>query len=116
MEIHKPKPVHNWRELLTEIGVVVIGVCIALSAEQTVEALHNHARAAEARANIRAEIAQNLGFMNRREATETCIAKRLDEVNVLISATADGKLPQGPLWLGTPVSGVIDDGKYKSLR
>lgn len=24
MEIHKPKPVHNWRELLTEIGVVVI--------------------------------------------------------------------------------------------
>ena len=23
MEIHKPKPVHNWRELLTEIGVVV---------------------------------------------------------------------------------------------
>lgn len=24
MEIHKPKPVHNWRELMTEIGVVVI--------------------------------------------------------------------------------------------
>jgi hypothetical protein len=37
VEIHKPKPVHSWRELLTEIGVVVIGVCIALAAEQTVE-------------------------------------------------------------------------------
>ena len=33
MEIHKPKPVHNWRELLTEIGVVVIGILIALSLE-----------------------------------------------------------------------------------
>src|SRR6185437_9249744 len=33
VEIHKPKPVHNWREFLTEIGVVVIGVCIALAAE-----------------------------------------------------------------------------------
>jgi N-acyl homoserine lactone hydrolase len=32
MEIHKPKPVHSWRELLTEIGVVAIGVAIALAA------------------------------------------------------------------------------------
>jgi hypothetical protein len=30
MEIQKPTPIHNWRELLTEIGVVVIGVGIAL--------------------------------------------------------------------------------------
>jgi hypothetical protein len=40
VEFHKPKPVHNWRELLTEIGVVVIGVCIALAAEQAVEWWH----------------------------------------------------------------------------
>ena len=33
MDIHKPKPVHNWRELLTEIGTIVIGVLIALAAE-----------------------------------------------------------------------------------
>ena len=36
MHPHKPKPVHNWREFLTEIGVVVIGVCIALGAAQVV--------------------------------------------------------------------------------
>ncbi|MBV9549476.1 MAG: hypothetical protein JO256_07365, partial [Alphaproteobacteria bacterium] len=66
MEIHKPKPIHNWRELLTEIGVVVIGVCIALAAEQTVEALHAHERAAVVRANIRTEIAYNLGQMEVR--------------------------------------------------
>jgi hypothetical protein len=27
MEVHKPKLVHGWREFLTEIGVIVIGVC-----------------------------------------------------------------------------------------
>ena len=57
MEIHKPKPVHNWRELLTEIGVVVIGVCIALAAEQTVEWLRWRSHVAEARAVIATELA-----------------------------------------------------------
>jgi hypothetical protein len=32
MDIHKPKPIHNWRDLIKEIGVIVIGVCIALAA------------------------------------------------------------------------------------
>ena len=35
IEIHKPKPVHNWRELLTEIGVVVIGMGVASCRRQT---------------------------------------------------------------------------------
>src|SRR3954464_2108182 len=47
VEFHKPKPVHNWREFLAEIGVVVIGVCIALAAEQTVEWLHWRTQVAE---------------------------------------------------------------------
>jgi homoserine O-acetyltransferase len=31
MEIHKLKPVHNWRDFIKEIGTIVIGVCIALA-------------------------------------------------------------------------------------
>ena len=38
LEIHKPKPVHNWRELASEVGAVV-GIIIALSAEQLLESL-----------------------------------------------------------------------------
>ncbi|MBV9549477.1 MAG: hypothetical protein JO256_07370 [Alphaproteobacteria bacterium] len=114
MDIHKPKPIHNWRELLTEIGVIVVGVAIALSAEQGVEWLHNRAKAAEARAGIREEIAENLAYMQRRDATEACIARRLDEVQGLIVAAAAGKLPQDALWIGIPVGAVINAGKYKA--
>lgn len=57
MEIHKPKPVHNWRDFIKEVGIIVLGVCIALIAEQAVQTVHEHAKAAEARASIRAEIA-----------------------------------------------------------
>src|SRR5258705_11348027 len=56
MEIHKPKPIHTWRELLTEIGVIVIGVAIALAGEQTVEALHWHYRVNDAMEAIRLEL------------------------------------------------------------
>ena len=34
MEIHKPKPIHNWRDFLKEVGTIVLGVCVALGAEQ----------------------------------------------------------------------------------
>ena len=115
MEIHKPKPVHNWRELLTEIGVIVIGVAIALAGEQAVEKLHDHARAAEARASIREEIARNVGRINVRQAMEPCIGKRLDEIDGLIAASAAGRLPQEALWIGsTPAALVIFDSTYRA--
>ena len=114
MEIHKPKPVHSWRELLTEIGVIVIGVAIALAGEQAVDALHDHSRATEARAGIRAEIANNLRLLNKRAATEACIEKRLDEVSALIAASAAGKLPEEMIWIGNPEAYAMPDSRYKA--
>lgn len=37
VDIHKPKPVHSIREFLSEIGVIVVGIAIALTGEQLVE-------------------------------------------------------------------------------
>ena len=42
MHIHLPKPLHGWREFLGEVGIIVIGVLIALAAEQMVEDFHWH--------------------------------------------------------------------------
>ena len=65
MDVHKPKPVHTWREFLKEYAIIVLGVATALAGEQAVEKLRDHSRAAEARANIREEIAHNLGWMDK---------------------------------------------------
>ena len=40
MHFHLPKPLHGWREFAGEVGIIVIGVLIALGAEQAVEAVH----------------------------------------------------------------------------
>jgi hypothetical protein len=38
MHFHLPKPLHGWREFTGEVGIIVIGVLIALGAQQVVEA------------------------------------------------------------------------------
>jgi hypothetical protein len=111
-----PKPRHrrDWRDILTELAIVVVGVGVALAAQQAAEWLHDRAKAAEARATIREEIARNLGYMVRRDVTEACTANRLDEVDGLIAASAAGKLPQDALWIGMPVMSTMVDGRYKA--
>jgi len=114
VEIHKPKPWHNWREFLKEYAIIVLGVATALAAEQIAEKLHDRAKAAEARASIRAEISRNLGTMDWRDATEACMAKRLDETDGLIADLAAGRLPQEALWIGTPIGNGMDTGRYET--
>ena len=114
MDQQKPKPARNWRSFAKEYVIVVLGVATALAAQQAADWLHDRAKAAEARTNIRAEIARNLGLMERREATEACMAKRLDEVEGLIAASAAGRLPQEALWIGIPHSAVMITDRYKT--
>ena len=52
---HLPKPMHGWRAFVGEVGIIVIGVLIALGAEQVVEAGHHRSQVAEAVAKLRAE-------------------------------------------------------------
>lgn len=63
MDVSKPKPMHSFREFLSEIGVVVLGIGIALGAEQLVEHVRDSHKASEARAGIRDEIAMNIAVL-----------------------------------------------------
>ena len=112
MEIHKPKPWHNWREFLKELGTIALGVSIAIAAEQTVEALHNHERAVQARANIHVEIAANLALVSLREETEGCVSRRLKEVEGLIRTPAAGSA--APIWIGHTLFWAMTHDQYSA--
>ena len=60
MDVHPPhEPVHTWREALTHIAIMTVGLFIALMLEGLVEyAQHKHT-VREARANIRQELQDN---------------------------------------------------------
>ena len=72
MDIHKPKPWHGVREFLKEFGVIVLGVLVALGAEQSVEWLHRQAEVREARAALRAEIADDMMWAQLNQRRQVC--------------------------------------------
>jgi hypothetical protein len=109
MDIHKPKPFHGWREFLKEYGIIVLGVLTALAFEQVVEMIRDHGRAEETRRNVHAEIVTNLGLLQRREAVEPCVTRRLDEVRDLIDHPPAGDVP---IWIGHPPIYVLHDSRF----
>ena len=94
MEIHKPKPIHNWREFFGEIGIIVIGVLLALAGEQTVEALHHRSQVAELSEALNVELSHNLAVLQDMVELKPCIDQRLTEIDQWSRSVADGRLVQ----------------------
>ena len=99
MDIHKPKPVHNLREFLSEIFVIVIGVLIALGLEQAVEAWHWHDEVEAERAALNAEERDGQALFRLRERLQPCIDRRLAEVQLVLQRHRAGS----PLGIIGPV-------------
>ncbi len=94
MDIHKPKPVHSWRELATEIGVIVIGIIIALSGEQLIEALHWGHQVEAGEASLKTNFLRVVNNAAELDAQADCVDKRLTELSTLVElASASGRLP-----------------------
>ena len=47
MPVHLPKPLHGWREFAGEVGIIVLGVLIALGAEQLIQTIHSQREVAQ---------------------------------------------------------------------
>ncbi|HLO20659.1 MAG TPA: hypothetical protein VK192_09215 [Sphingomicrobium sp.] len=72
------------------MGIIVVGVLIALGAEQAVEAWHWRAQAAEARTALRNEIGQdNLPQAYARLALARCLLAKLDQLDAAFAAHVD---------------------------
>jgi hypothetical protein len=94
MEIHKPKPVHGWRELLSEIVVIVIGVSIALGAEQLVETLHWREQVQSAHKALAADMSSVLGMAAERQGFSSCLDEHLNHLaDDIDEASRTGRLP-----------------------
>lgn len=115
MHFHLPKPLHGWRAFAGEVGIIVLGVLIALAAEQLVEAVHWDSMVAKTRQGLDSELAYDLGAMQSRVDEEPCIAQRLSELTTVFRRHAHGQplLLKGPL--GQPQFPHIESSVWETV-
>jgi len=102
MHFSLPKPLHGWREFAGEVGIIVLGVLIALGAEQLVEEAHQRREGVQAEGVIRNEIEVNLGRLKSRREIHGCVDRRIEEIQSLLDGAASNPEIATPGWIGRP--------------
>jgi hypothetical protein len=111
MHFHFPKPLHGWRALVGEVGIIVLGVLIALFAEEFLTTLHwrNEARAFRSAADR--ELALNLGTFEFNQLQQKCTRRRLDELQILLDRSRNGQT----VTLAGRISAPLELAQYSSV-
>lgn len=91
MHVQLPKPLHGWRAFAGEVGIIVLGVLLALGAQQFVENLQWKHDVEFQREALRREARDMLGAIADRVRQQDCVDKRLKEIEVLLERHASGE-------------------------
>ena len=113
MHLQLPKPLHGWREFAGEVGIIVLGVLIALGLEQLVQSIGEHRAREQARESIRQELADDFARFRKRAEIQPCIDKRLDEVATVLQA-AEGTGYKPPHWIGRPQLWEAESNRWEA--
>jgi hypothetical protein len=96
MHVQLPKPLHGWRAFAGEVGIIVLGVLIALGFGQIVEQWHWRQEVGTTRQSIANELVSNANEAAGRLAVEDCLRERIGELAARLKAS------NGP-WNGDPM-------------
>lgn len=73
-----PTPLQGWRQFIGEVGVIVLGVLIALGAQQIAQSIDDRQEVAQLRSALQAELADDRARWEHMRSQDVCAAKRLD--------------------------------------
>jgi hypothetical protein len=81
----------RWREFVGEVGIIVLGVLIALGAEQVIETIHARERISATRAALNSELSRDLAAFESRINQRRCITPRIEELDRWARAMSAGQ-------------------------
>ena len=96
MPIKLPRPLNGWRVFAGEVGVIVLGVLIALAAQQAVETLRWREEVRLTEDALTIEIADSVLHASERQIVNRCLGDRLADLIAKVSSN------KGP-WNGDPM-------------
>jgi hypothetical protein len=116
MRFRLPKPLHGWRAFAGEVGIIVLGVLIALGAQQVAEAVQQRSEARDADRAIRGELQLNMAKLRSRAEKKACVDARIGELQALIdSAEAAGGTIKTPNWVGRPQFWTMQMARWQAV-
>ena len=102
MHVHLPKPLHGWRAFAGEVGIIVLGVLIALGFGQLVEQWRWQQDVRTTRQAIANELVAAGNQGAERIAVEDCLRDRIGELVARLKAS-NGRWTADPMPLGAAV-------------
>ena len=110
----KLTPPHGWNTVVWELGIVTLGVLIALGAQQAADDIHWRGEVRDFRAAILSEMSLDLGTYQYHEAESRCLEKRLDELQQWLDSWRAGRPYHltGPIWV--PNSLIVNSNVWQS--
>lgn len=111
---HIPKPLHGWREFTGEVGIIVLGVLVALGAEQVVEYFHHRAELRDAENAMTSELRDDdLPQAFTRASIYDCYSSELDAIQDAVGSANRAKfLARAEAY--RPVFRTWDDEAWKA--
>ena len=91
------KPVHGWRAFAGEVGIIVIGVLIALAAQQAVETWRWQQDVERTREDLDDQILYNVALGAERIAVNRCLRERLQLLGAAVAKTNGQWTPLPPV-------------------
>lgn len=106
MHVHLPKPLHGWREFVGEVGIIVLGVLIALGFEQLLEQWRWHREVGTTRQALANELVDAANQGDVRISVEDCLRDRIGELATRLHKSNNrwiaDSLPAGPAAQSNP--------------
>jgi hypothetical protein len=91
MKVRVPRALFGWRKFLSDVWIVILGVFIALAAEQWIQDRQWRKQVNQFREALRREIASNMGTYEFRRAQDQCIDSRIGELERWLNSHLDGR-------------------------
>ena len=108
MKVRVPRALLGWRKFLSEVWIVILGVFIALAAEQWVQDWQWRKQVTQFREALHREIASNMGTYEFRRAQDRCVDSRIAELERWLDSHLEGR--------PVPLTGPIEIPASLSLR
>jgi hypothetical protein len=80
MRIRLPTPLKGWRVFIGEVGTILLGVLLALAAQEFVQSLHWSREVRQTRQALNAELSRNLAVFEYTMGQIPCINGRSEEL------------------------------------